>query len=122
MLSNPAWNVMSGESLPEYLSRAIKAVLTPLPGADYYEEVKDRLITRNYDFFDFIHAILPTTLPLEEFYEEYYQLYRRAIPFGRQLSLMRKFPLKEIPSALAMSRPVLKRLRTAHLDYGTEDT
>lgn len=93
------------------------AVLTPLPGTDLYQEVKDRLITRNYDFVDFIHTLLPTTLPLEQFYEEYYQLYRRAIPLRKQLSLLRKLPLWEIPSTLAKSRRVLKRLRTAYLDY-----
>jgi radical SAM superfamily enzyme YgiQ (UPF0313 family) len=94
------------------------AVLTPLPGTDLYEEVRDQLITRNYDFFDFIHTLLPTALPLEQFYEEYYGLYQRAIPLHKQLSLLAKLPLKEIPSALARSRRVLKRLRSAYLDYG----
>lgn len=99
------------------LRYATFAVLTPLPGTDLYEEVQDRLITRNYDLVDFIHTLLPTALPLEEFYEELYRLYTRTIPFHKQLSLLRKLPLKEIPSMLAKSRRVLKRLRTAYLDY-----
>jgi hypothetical protein len=33
----------------------------------------------NYDYFDFIHTLLPTALPLEDFYEEYYQLLQKAI-------------------------------------------
>lgn len=96
------------------------AVLTPLPGTDLYDEVKDRLITRNYDLFDFLHTLLPTTLPLEDFCEECYRLYKEAIPFRRQLSVLGKYPLKEIPSTLMTSRRVLKRLRTAYLDYGPE--
>jgi radical SAM superfamily enzyme YgiQ (UPF0313 family) len=96
------------------------AVLTPLPGTDLYEEVKDRLLTRNYDLVDFLHTLLPTTLPLKDFYEEYYQLYQRAIPFRKKLSILGKYPLKEIPSTLATSRRLFKRLRRAYLDYGSE--
>ena len=48
-------------------------MLTPLPGTDFYEEIKDRLLTNDYDFFDFIHTLLPTDLPLDKFYVEYYQ-------------------------------------------------
>ena len=99
------------------LRYATFAVLTPLPGTDLYEEVQDRLITRNYDLVDFIHTLLPTALPLKEFYEELYRLSTRTIPFHKQLSLLRKLPLKEIPLTLAKSRRVLKRLRTAYLDY-----
>lgn len=99
------------------LSFATFAVLTPLPGTDFYEEVKSQLITHNYDYFDFIHTLLPTALPLKEFYEEYYQLYRKAIPFTKRLSWLRKCPLKEIPPLLVSSYRVLNRLRMAYLDY-----
>lgn len=99
------------------LRYATFAVLTPLPGTDLYAEVQDRMITRNYDLVDFIHTLLPTALPLEEFYEELYRLYTRTIPFHKQLSLLRKMPVREIPGMLRTSRRVLKRLRTAYLDY-----
>jgi radical SAM superfamily enzyme YgiQ (UPF0313 family) len=99
------------------LRYATFAVLTPLPGTDLYHQVKDRLITRNYDFFDFIHTLLPTALPLEQFYDEYYRLYTETIPFHRRVTLLGKMPLKEIPSLLAKSRRIFQRIRTAHLDY-----
>ena len=41
------------------------SVLTPLPGTDYYEEVKDNLITHNYDYFDLLHCVLETKAPFE---------------------------------------------------------
>lgn len=94
------------------------SVLTPLPGTDFHESVKDRLITRNHDLFDFIHTLLPTTLPIEEFYEQYYRLYTEAIPLRKQLSVLAKYPLKEIPSALMTTHRVLGRIRKAYLDYG----
>ena len=34
-------------------------VLTPLPGTDFYEEVRDQMITHDYDLFDFLHTLLP---------------------------------------------------------------
>ena len=94
------------------------AVLTPLPGTDLYTETEDRLITRNYDLFDFNHTLLPTALPLDQFYKEFRGLYERAIPIGKQLSMLLKFPLKDIPGLMRKSRRILRRLETAYLDYG----
>ncbi|MFC1994132.1 B12-binding domain-containing radical SAM protein [Chloroflexota bacterium] len=98
------------------------AVLTPLPGTDLYEEVKDQLLTHDYDYYDFIHTLLPTALPLKEFYEEYYQLLRKAAPITKQLSFLMKYPLKTIPSTLAKSYRFYNRLKTVHLDYENEGT
>jgi radical SAM superfamily enzyme YgiQ (UPF0313 family) len=93
------------------------AVLTPLPGTEFYEEVRSQLITHNYDYFDFIHTLLPTALPLKEFYEEYYQLYRRAVPFTKGLTILRRLPLREIPLSLFRYSRFLNRLKRAYLDY-----
>lgn len=93
------------------------AVLTPLPGTDLYDEVKHRLITHNFDCFDFIHTLLPTSLPLEDFFAELAALYRSAIPPLKQLALLRRYELRDIPPLLAKSRRIFARLRTAHTDY-----
>lgn len=50
------------------------SILTPLPGTQLFYEQKDNLITRNYDLFDFMHTVLPTKLPLKDFYREVYHL------------------------------------------------
>ncbi len=51
--------------------------LTPLPGTDLYEELKDRLTTTDLEFFDLSHMVLPTKLPLKKFYRELaYLIYR----------------------------------------------
>jgi len=99
------------------LSFASFSVLTPLPGTDLYEEVGDQLITNDYDFFDFLHTLLPTSLPLEDFYAEYHNLYKYGIAPGRQLSFLRKYPVREIPGLLSKGRRFYKRLRTAYRDY-----
>ncbi len=100
------------------LSFASFAMLTPLPGTDFYEEVKAQLITDNYDYFDFIHTLLPTVLPLKEFYEEFYNLYKKGVPFSKQFRLvLKKYPLQEIPFLMKKSNRILNQLRNAYRDY-----
>jgi hypothetical protein len=75
------------------------------------------MITHNYDLFDFLHTLLPTKLPLDEFYEELHGLYMRAIPFRKQASILRHFPLEEAPRSMMRFQRFLSRLRKAHQDY-----
>jgi radical SAM superfamily enzyme YgiQ (UPF0313 family) len=118
----PEWRQEDFEELRQYcrnlgLSFASFAVLTPLPGTDLYEQSKEHLITNNYDYFDFIHTVLPTTLPLKDFYNEYYQLYRNAFTVSRSISYLKKYPVKQIPNTLVKSYGFYNRLRKAYLDY-----
>jgi len=46
------------------------SVNTPYPGTDSWVTEERRLATRDYRLFDIQHAVLPTRLPLAEFYEE----------------------------------------------------
>lgn len=93
------------------------SVLTPLPGTDLFAEVESKLLTRDYDYFDFIHTLLPTTLPLQEFYAEYSRLYQQTIPFTQMLSFLRKFSWRETPSLLVKTFRLFRRLGRVHLDY-----
>ena len=93
------------------------AVLTPLPGTDLYAEVRDRLVTDDPAYFDFIHTLLPTTLPLETFYREHHDLYAKTIPLKKSPAFLRKYPWREIPGVLATSRRVFRQLKAVHRDY-----
>jgi radical SAM superfamily enzyme YgiQ (UPF0313 family) len=99
------------------LSFASFAVLTPLPGTDLYEEVKERMIVRDYEYYDFIHTLLPTALPLKEFYREYYRLYTKGIPLGKAIGFLWKFPAREILPSLAKGFRWYGRLKRAYKDY-----
>jgi hopanoid C-3 methylase len=55
------------------------SVLTPLPGTDLWETASRQVTTRNWEMYDIIHAVLPTRLPLADFYEEYSRLWRHAL-------------------------------------------
>jgi magnesium-protoporphyrin IX monomethyl ester (oxidative) cyclase len=46
------------------------SVNTPYPGTESWVTEERRLQTRDYRLFDIQHAVLPTRLPLHEFYEE----------------------------------------------------
>jgi radical SAM superfamily enzyme YgiQ (UPF0313 family) len=99
------------------LDFATFAMLTPLPGTDFYQEVKDRMITHNFDFFDFIHTLLPTSLPLKDFYAAYFRLYQGAIPLSKRLAMLRKLALKDIPAMMVNSTRTFNQLRNAYKDY-----
>jgi radical SAM superfamily enzyme YgiQ (UPF0313 family) len=51
-------------------------VLTPLPGTQLFEQVRESITTRNREMVDLAHAVVPTQLQLEDFYEEFARLYR----------------------------------------------
>jgi hypothetical protein len=78
------------------------------------------MITHDYDLFDFLHTLLPTKLPLKEFYEEMFKLNTRAIAPMNQLRFARKIPLRDLPYLMLVSMRVYRRLRKAYLDYGEE--
>ena len=92
-------------------------VLTPLPGTDLYHEVKERMITSNYDYFDFHHTLLPTALPIKNFYKELTTLYKRSRSLKNRIKLMRKYPLWELPSLFKAYGDFMRRLETLEQDY-----
>lgn len=95
-------------------------VLTPLPGTDLYNEVKDKLTTSNYDYFDFFHILLPTSLPMRDFYKELKTLYKRSRSLKNRINLLRRYPIRELPSLFRSYGDFLKRLETLEQDYMTD--
>lgn len=45
-------------------------VMTPYPGTEVWHTESRQLTTRDYRLFDIQHAVVPTRLPLEQFYRE----------------------------------------------------
>jgi radical SAM superfamily enzyme YgiQ (UPF0313 family) len=93
------------------------AVMTPLPGTDLYDEVKNELIIDNYDYYDFFHTLLPTKLPLREFYKEYVCLFSKTRSISRKIAFMKKYPIAEVPSLFKIYYRFIKQLRNIHKDY-----
>ncbi|PIU65376.1 MAG: B12-binding domain-containing radical SAM protein [Armatimonadetes bacterium CG07_land_8_20_14_0_80_40_9] len=93
-------------------------VLTPFPGTTLYETTNSQIITHDYDIYDMMHTVLPTKLSLIEFYSEYANLYKRAVPFGEGiLDLFKYYPIKEIIPTLRNYVKFIRALRDAYKDY-----
>ena len=73
-------------------------VLTPLPGTPLFECMKERLTTSSYELFDLLHAVVPTRLPLPEFYRDLAALWRSAYPPWRQRLARVFFALRDLLS------------------------
>jgi radical SAM superfamily enzyme YgiQ (UPF0313 family) len=88
LIVDPAFDREDFRRLSEYveennLTHPVFTILSPFPGTDLYSTVKDSLTTEGFELLDFFHTVLPTKLPLDEFYEQFLDLYRRAYPFKK---------------------------------------
>jgi len=74
LIVDPAWEHAQFEavrrfalSVPEIVHLS---VMTPYPGTEIWHTEAQKLTTLDYRLFDIQHAVLPTRLPLREFYAE----------------------------------------------------
>lgn len=114
---DPDWDRADFERLRHYiLQRRIYipslTILTPLPGTEFFDLVHERLVTRDYELFDLMHAVLPTRLNLPEFYRRFAGLYQA----GYLLSLVRR-GLKAVRSPWSSLLPLLKLLNSAKVMF-----
>jgi len=115
LIVDPAFDHEDFRRLSEYVERnnlthPVFTILSPFPGTDLYNTVKKNLITDGFELIDFFHTVLPTTLPLDEFYEEFLGLYRRAYPFKNFIKSIAQRKAVLSPSMISMHLKVRKRL------------
>jgi hopanoid C-3 methylase HpnR len=74
LIADPAWDAERfaavrqwAQSVPEIVHLTVN---TPYPGTETWPREAARCVTRDYRLFDVQHAVLPTRLPLAQFYEE----------------------------------------------------
>ncbi|MEV7010263.1 hopanoid C-3 methylase HpnR [Streptosporangium sp. NPDC051022] len=74
LIVDPAWDAKRFQlvrqwalSVPEIVNLT---VMTPYPGTEIWHTESRKLTSRDYRLFDIQHAVVPTTLPLREFYRE----------------------------------------------------
>ncbi|MFF6813867.1 hopanoid C-3 methylase HpnR [Streptomyces sp. NPDC012403] len=74
LIVDPAWDEERFRVVREFALAVPEivhfTVMTPYPGTEIWHTESRRLTTRDYRLFDIQHAVVPTTLPLERFYEE----------------------------------------------------
>lgn len=81
---DPAWDRDDFERLREWIEltgayNSGFSILTPLPGTDLWQTAQKNVTTHDWEMYDIVHAVLPTKLPLDEFYEEYSGLWRHVL-------------------------------------------
>ena len=81
---DPAWDRDDFTRLREWIDQMGAynsgfSILTPLPGTDLWDTASRNVTTRKWEMYDIVHTVLPTKLPIEEFYEEYSGLWRHAL-------------------------------------------
>lgn len=94
------------------------SVLTPLPGTSLYEERESQLLTKQHDMFDFMHTVLPTTLPLREFYAELSWLYGHALPVRHTFGNLRRYGWQRGMKLLRKYPYMLEKIKNVYMDYG----
>ena len=57
------------------LETPIYCILTPYPGTVTYEKHKFEVIVKDWDYWDLLHTVLPTKMPMRDFYLEYSKLW-----------------------------------------------
>ncbi|MEW6544511.1 MAG: hopanoid C-3 methylase HpnR [Nitrospirota bacterium] len=74
LIADPGWDRERFEvirqwcmEIPEIVNVSVN---TPYPGTETWHTEASRINTRDYRLFDIQHAVMPTKLPLTEFYEE----------------------------------------------------
>ena len=74
LIVDPAWDAERFRTVREFALAVPEivhlTVMTPYPGTEIWHTEARRLTTRDYRLFDIQHAVVPTMLPLEEFYRE----------------------------------------------------
>jgi magnesium-protoporphyrin IX monomethyl ester (oxidative) cyclase len=74
LIVDPQWDERQFELVREFALSVPEivhlTVITPYPGTELWHSESQKLTTRDYRLFDIQHAVLPTKLPLERFYEE----------------------------------------------------
>lgn len=74
LIADPSWDQRRFEivrqwclEIPEIVNISVN---TPYPGTETWHTEPRKVTTRDYRLYDIQHAVLPTTLPLSEFYNE----------------------------------------------------
>jgi radical SAM superfamily enzyme YgiQ (UPF0313 family) len=115
LIVDPAFDHEDFRRLSEYveqnnLTHPVFTILSPFPGTDLYNMVKETLITEGFELIDFFHTVLPTRLPLDEFYEEFLALYRRAYPVKNFIKAIFKRKAVLSPRMISINLKVRKRM------------
>ena len=98
-------------------------ILTPIPGTQLFEKSKASLVEHDFDLWDFNHAVLPTRLPLLQFYDEYMNAYRTHLEpcvqafYQKKLGRLSQREIEDETRGMLAFREVFGTLHLDHKEY-----
>ncbi|HPO13683.1 MAG TPA: radical SAM protein [Candidatus Hydrogenedentes bacterium] len=95
-------------------------VLSPSPGTQFWHEHKHEFICDPYRFYDCMHSILPTRLPLKLFYAHFSRLTQLALRNNPLRRNKIKIPLRDLFRAIVYGTQYIIALRMIYRDYPME--
>jgi hypothetical protein len=91
-------------------------VETPLVGTKLFDDNVDALTTRDWSLYDLGHAVLPTAMPLREFYGELARLHMLG-GVRTLMPMLRHYPLRDTLRIWTTGWRGLLGVRNAHRDH-----
>jgi len=92
-------------------------VLSPSPGTAFWHENKEKFICDPYYYYDCMHTILPTRLPLKKFYRHFSRLTELALRANPLRVNKIKTPFMDFIRAIVRGTKYIIALRLIYRDY-----
>lgn len=93
------------------IDQPVFSILTPFPGTMLYDQMKDQLITKNYEYFDAMHSVIPTAIPAPKFYDSYRRLFSKAYPKSKLIRKILQGKISFSPRQVFYQLKYLKQLQ-----------
>jgi radical SAM superfamily enzyme YgiQ (UPF0313 family) len=92
-------------------------VLSPSPGTKFWYDNRDRFICDPYRFYDCMHSVLPTRLPIKLFYQHFGRLNSLAMRANPLRVNKVKVPFKDLVRAISGGTKYVFSLYNIYKDY-----
>ncbi len=92
-------------------------VFSPSPGTELWQKHKNDYIKDPYEYYDCMHTILPTRLPIRRFYQHFSDLYGIVFRYNPLRLHSIKFPLREHVRVIHYGFKYVFALRKLYLEY-----
>jgi hopanoid C-3 methylase len=92
-------------------------VFSPSPGTELWQQHKDNFIKDPYDYYDCMHTILPTKLPIQRFYQHFSDLYGIAFRANPLRLNKVKIPFRELGVVISRGFRYVFALRGLYKEY-----
>lgn len=96
-------------------------VLSPSPGTPFWQENKDRFICDPYRFYDCMHTVLPTRLPLKRFYRHFSRLTSLALRANPLRVNKIKVPFRDFIRVISVGIKYIIALQLIYRDYALKE-